>query len=305
MIDIRVLQDGRTFYGDKILSLKDICHDTGTEQAIKTGLNSVFGGVGLSEQLLSDTIAHCINRAKHSSDLLHYEYSIRTFLDQKKVLEKYNAAKKSRASMRIERVEQYLVGTTVLDLGCGSSKIGLAIKNKGYAVTLADVYRNDDVSASGLPFYQITDGKSLPFEDGSFDNVLILSMLHHTQDPTHTIRECRRVLKSGGRLHLIETVYGIHTGEKGGYGTEDVPFRSLSSEQQRHVTMFFDYFANHILDGYTEDPNTYIPVPFNFTTPDNLERIFLEKEFALVSKENLGIYPFSYVYHVHFTYSKP
>ena len=207
--------------------------------------------------------------------------------------------------MRIGRVEQYLVGTTVLDLGCGSSKIGLAIKNKGYEVTLADVYRNDDVSASGLSFYQITDGELLPFEDISFDNVLILSILHHTQNPSHTIHECARILKNGGRVHLIETVYGIHTGKKGGYGTEDLPFRSLSSEQQRQVTMFFDYFANHILDGYTEDPNTYIPVPFNFTTPDNLERIFLEKGFELVSKENLGIYPFSYVYHVHFTYDKP
>lgn len=208
--------------------------------------------------------------------------------------------------MRIGRVERYLVGKTVLDLGCGSGKIGLVMKNKGYEVTLADVYRNDSISASGLPFHQITDEEALPFEDSSFDNVLILSMLHHTQNPPHTMDECKRILKKGGRLHLIETVYGIHTEMKsGGYGTEDVPFRSLSYEQQRQVTMFFDYFANHILDGYTEDQDKYIPVPFNFTTPDTLERIFREKGFVLVSKENLGIYPFSYVYHVHFTYSKP
>ncbi len=304
MIDIRVPQNGRTFYGNRILSFKKIFHNIRTEQAIRTGLNSVFGGIGISEKLLTDTIDHCVNSMKHCSDLLHYEYSVRTLLDQKNILDKYNASKKSRSSIRIEKVAQYLVGKTVLDLGCGSSKIGLAIKNKGYEVTLADIYRNNDISASGLSFYQITDGEPLSFEGSSFDNVLILSMLHHTQSPLHAIHECRRILKNGGRLHLIETVYGIRAEAKGGYGTEDLSFRSLSSEQQRKVTMFFDYFANHILDGYTKDPNTYIPVPFNFTTPDNLERIFRENGFTLVSKENLGIYPFSYVYHVHHTYDK-
>src|SRR3989344_210492 len=301
MIDIQVPQTGRTFYGDAISSFRDMLDDIETEQALRVGLDSIFGEIGLSKELLSDTIDFCIHSAKSYSTLLDYERSIYDFLKQKGVLENYNALKKDRASIRSEKVKQYLLGETVLDLGCGSGKIGAMVSNEGFKVVLADVYRNTTISTLDLPFYQIIDGQPLPFDDTSFDNVLILSMLHHAQNPLYTIDECNRILKKEGRVHLIETVYGVPIERSNGsYGTDDSFFRSLPSEQQKRVTMFFDYFANHILDGYTEDPGKYIPVPFNFTTADNLERIFHKKGFKLISKEHLGIYPFSYVYHVHF-----
>lgn len=305
MTDILVPQTGSTFYGDKIISFRNMLSETDTEQAIRVGLNSIFGEIGLSEKKLSDTIDHCINSVKDHLDLLDYEHLIHSFLEQNGVLKRYHESKRNRASMRSEKVEKYLLGETVLDLGCGSGKIGAKISSKGYRVTLADVYKNPNILTLHLPFHQIVDGKPLPFNDNSFDNVLILSMLHHTQNPLHIIDECKRILKKMGRLHLIETVYGIPIEIRdGSYGVNDLSFRSLTRDQQRRVTMFFDYFANHVLDSYTEEPDKYVPVPFNFTTPDNLERIFQENGFGLISKEHLGIYPFSYVYHTHFVYSK-
>ena len=305
MTELRVPQTGRTFYGGKLVSIKEIVSKTGLEKAVSVGLKSIFGNIGLSQEQLSDTVSYCINSAKNCSRLLDYESQVHGFLEQNGVLEKYNETKKDRASIRFEKVKKYLTGESVLDLGCGSGKIGVMTYKDGYKVTLADVYRNPNIDALNLPFYQIVDGQTLPFDDNSFDNVLLLSMLHHTQNPLFTLDECKRVLKKEGRLNLIETIYGVPGAtENGSYKTDDSFFKSLPKEQQRKVSIFFDYFGNHVLDGYTTEPDKYIPVPFNLTTPDNLEQIFQKKGFKLISKEYLGIYPFSYNYHVHFVYCK-
>ena len=53
----------------------------------------------------------------------------------------------------------------------------------------------------------VADAHSLPFEWGTFDNVLCLEMLEHDPSPFETMKEIRRVLKSGGVLMV--TVAGI------------------------------------------------------------------------------------------------
>lgn len=303
MIDIKVPQTGSTFYGDEIISLKEMVSDIETETSICAGLYSIFGNINLSEELVSETINYCIDSVKNCSDLLEYERSTRRFLEQKGVLGNYEEFRKNRSATRAGMVKEYIIGKTVLDLGCGSGKIGSAMSNAGYEVTLADVYKNTALTHIDLPFHAIIDGQPLPFSDSSFDNILMLSMLHHTQNPSQLIDETKRILKKDGRLHLIETVYGIPPETATGiYGTDDSSFKLLSAEQQRRVTMFFDYFANHVLDAHTEDPDKYVPVPFNFTTPEGIEKMFSEKSFELISQKNLGVYPFSYVYHVHYVY---
>jgi ubiquinone/menaquinone biosynthesis C-methylase UbiE len=302
-INIRVPEDGITFYGDEIVSIADIVRNN--EKSVRVGLESIFGGIGLSKELLSETIDYCIETAKNYSTLLEYEHSLHTFMIEKGVWEKYHAKKTNRASIRFEKVKEYLSGESVLDLGCGSGKIGAWASEAGYNVTLADVYENPNIVSLGLPFYKIKDGEPLPLGDESFDNVLNLGMLHHTQDPMHSILESRRVLKKGGKLHLIETIYGVPINSEGRvYGTDDSYFKSLSIEEQRQICMYFDYFGNHVLDAYTENPDHYVPVPFNFTTPGNIKKLFQENCYKLLSQENLGIYPFSFNYHVHFVFVK-
>src|SRR3954463_8681096 len=48
------------------------------------------------------------------------------------------------------------------------------------------------------------DATRLPLGDGSFDVILIRDLLHHVKDRVGVLGEARRVLKSGGRLTLIE-----------------------------------------------------------------------------------------------------
>jgi SAM-dependent methyltransferase len=46
------------------------------------------------------------------------------------------------------------------------------------------------------------DGRTLPFEDGSFDTVINIQVLEHTPDPRNLVHEMSRVLKDDGLLIL-------------------------------------------------------------------------------------------------------
>ncbi len=45
--------------------------------------------------------------------------------------------------------------------------------------------------------------KRLPYKDGEFDAVLLINAIYIAKDPVATLREARRVLKTGGTLVLV------------------------------------------------------------------------------------------------------
>jgi len=132
---------------------------------------------------------------------------------------------------RYAKVNRWLKYGSVLDIGCGrpceTMPDGSFLKfiGRGTGVDLKPIPKAD------FPFVQgsVLD---LPFEDGSFDNVVAMEVLEHVTDPHRAFQEIRRVLKSDGRLvisvpsetwlwekiwHLWERTYGYmwnetHTG---------------------------------------------------------------------------------------------
>jgi SAM-dependent methyltransferase len=78
---------------------------------------------------------------------------------------------------------------TVLDVGCGSAKAPGAVGLDISADTQADVVHDLDV----LPY---------PFEDSSFDQVLMQDVLEHVRDPIRVVEELHRLLRPGGLLQL-------------------------------------------------------------------------------------------------------
>ncbi len=106
---------------------------------------------------------------------------------------------------------ELLAGLDVLDAGCGWG--GKAIR---YAETaglksivgfdLPGIFEPDVpagyASARGLRNCTFTSGyaEQMPFEDERFDVVLMEDVLEHVADPPSVLAECRRVLRSGGKL---------------------------------------------------------------------------------------------------------
>jgi SAM-dependent methyltransferase len=93
-----------------------------------------------------------------------------------------------------------LSGLDVLDLGSGSGHIAarLAESNR---VTAADLENQLQVSAPQLRFTLLTNGK-LPFEEDSFDVVLLNFVLMYVPEPLITLKEVRRVLRPGGICYV-------------------------------------------------------------------------------------------------------
>ena len=83
-------------------------------------------------------------------------------------------------------------GQTVLDIGCGTAHLTECVGQMfGAVVTGVDV---QDIRVQQVPFY-LFDGTSLPFEDQSFDHIILSFTLHHCHDPQALIEECRRVAR--------------------------------------------------------------------------------------------------------------
>lgn len=109
-----------------------------------------------------------------------------------------------------ERIaQQFEYVGTVIDLGCGTSPYrDLILRSARHYIGVdwpssAHGARNVDVMAD------ISSG--LPFATGSADVVVLFQTLEHLRDPASCLRECRRLLRGGGRLYItVPFMWHVH-----------------------------------------------------------------------------------------------
>ncbi|GIH15126.1 class I SAM-dependent methyltransferase [Rugosimonospora africana] len=98
-----------------------------------------------------------------------------------------------------------VAGRRVLDVGCGSGPVLAPLHERGAVVTGVD----NSVGMLELAKRRLGDGvdlrvadlgRSLPFPDGAFDDVIACLVLHYLRDWEAPLAELRRVLVPGGRL---------------------------------------------------------------------------------------------------------
>jgi ubiquinone/menaquinone biosynthesis C-methylase UbiE len=95
-------------------------------------------------------------------------------------------------------------GRRLLDVGGGTGNYAAALREEGWEPVVSD--RSPDMlaraAAKGLETVE-ADAQALPFDDGSFDGVMCVCMLHHVDHPARALAEQRRVLRPGGRGALM------------------------------------------------------------------------------------------------------
>jgi SAM-dependent methyltransferase len=108
-------------------------------------------------------------------------------------------------------------GERVLDYGCGPGQLTVEVARRvapgGHVHALdinADFVARTAARAAGEGVGpQITasrfDGAMLPFDDASLDLALSKSVLEYVDDPAAVLAEFHRVLKPGGRAHVIDS----------------------------------------------------------------------------------------------------
>lgn len=106
----------------------------------------------------------------------------------------------------------------VLDVGCGTGEIIARLAAKYPHATFSgidleephlDRARERCREYDDRVHFQTGDALALPFEDQSFDFVICRHLLQAVPDAARVLGEIRRVLRDGGRAHLIAEDYGM------------------------------------------------------------------------------------------------
>lgn len=117
----------------------------------------------------------------------------------------------SRFFYWVDYLERFgkITGLKALDIGCGSGGMSLAMLKRGASEVcmvetdkcLCDLchIRFQNINAATV---HLSDGKTLPFDNDSFDIITSLHVIEHVDDIETFLSEVFRVLKQGGRCIL-------------------------------------------------------------------------------------------------------
>ncbi|MBW8735827.1 MAG: class I SAM-dependent methyltransferase [Streptomyces turgidiscabies] len=101
----------------------------------------------------------------------------------------------------------------VLDLGCGTGSVSLLAAEQGHRVTGVDLSPAMVEQARAKPagrdaVFLVGDAGAPPVGEERFDVVLVRHVLWTLPDPARVLRHWRGLLRDGGRMVLVEGVWG-------------------------------------------------------------------------------------------------
>ena len=230
---------------------------------------------GVDEEGIEDFIRIARAKARLPGSSRNYEGELKRALEGRTRYwrdKDYDASMK-RAEVICGEIERFLDGSSLLDIGCGNGLIANKIRGRFTRIQLVDVV--DYVPRTlDLSFAKYSEGDQLPFND-SFDTVLLLNVLHHSKDPLRLLQAAWSVTEK--KLIVIESVVGVHEAEpKASY-----ELLKASDADQVAYAAFVDWFYNRVL-------HDNIPVPYNFTSPENWISLFSDNDMRLKETVHLG-----------------
>jgi len=141
---------------------------------------------------------------------------------------------------RILRLSQQLSdllpeNADVLDVGCGDGKLAALIQSCRPDVKIQGI----DVLVRDKTEIPVTkyDGTTIPFPDKSFDVMMFVDVLHHTDDPHALLEEASRVAKSF-------IVIKDHTNE-GFLSAKTLRFMDWVGNKPHGVVLPYNYWREH------------------------------------------------------------
>lgn len=166
-------------------------------------------------------------------------------------------------SRRMKRLTELLLpllndSKNVLDLGCGDGKIDsyLLQQRKTLSIQGIDVLVRPETYISVREY----DGRTIPYEDGAFDTVMTVDVLHHTDNPLEIMKEMTRV----SNKYVI-----IKDHIRGGYWT---------------------YLKLRAMD-YVGNAHYNVRLPYNYQTSDQWNQMFRDCGLRIIEKKiQLNLY---------------
>lgn len=102
----------------------------------------------------------------------------------------------------------------LLDIGCGEGRLLKLLASRAHRVVGVDIdpearrLARAELLLAGLPNCSLRQGDmyGLPFDDETFDTIILDDVLSDAQRPAAALREARRLLRTGGRMLMLATV---------------------------------------------------------------------------------------------------
>jgi ubiquinone/menaquinone biosynthesis C-methylase UbiE len=95
-------------------------------------------------------------------------------------------------------------GRRLADIGGGTGNYARALRDEGWDPVVVDREPAMLARAAAKGLETVAgDAQQLPLADASVDAAMLVSMLHHVENPAAAVAEAQRVLRPGGRLALM------------------------------------------------------------------------------------------------------
>lgn len=203
---------------------------------------------------------------KKIEDFVKWEEKLHSDLEKQGIYKNLSQRMTDRSHEWFVKIEPHLLKSKTLDLGGGSGEVANLMKDFGCDVTVADAL---NWLKFNLPYIKVVDNKT-DVPNGAFDQVVVLTVFHHTNNVPALLAEAFRVAKK--RVIFIESVTENLSGYE--YGA------------------WIDWFYNHIIH-YSLDVDKKINVPCNFQPATSWEQLVwkltgLKPNVSI----NIGIYQF-------------
>jgi len=144
----------------------------------------------------------------------------------------------------------------LLDLGCGT---GWAVRYAAILINGRGEFYGIDISSKmieraianssnnkNVHFYQAS-AEQLPFENNSFDFIICSNSFHHYFNPDKVLSEVHRVLKSKGRIYILDaTADGLIVKMADKWTKKKDPTHVKLYSTQEFKTLFVQAKLNHI-----------------------------------------------------------
>lgn len=158
-----------------------------------------------------------------------------------------------------------------LDVGCGNGQIAKSIQQARPDIKMLGI---DVLKRKGAVIdVERFDGKRIPFEDKSFDFVMLVDVLHHADEPELLVKECARVARKFLLIkdHICDTPWD----------RKRLCFMDWVGNYRFGVSLPYNYFsrrgweelfmANNLLRESNIDKLNIYPWPFTNLFDDNLQ----------------------------------
>lgn len=146
------------------------------------------------------------------------------------------------------------VGSTVLDIGCGTGSLSAVIASLDYRVTGIDLspamisLARDKAASAGLQVeFHIMDAVNPLFPGHSFDGIVCRHLLWSLPNPEQVLKNWSSLLRQGGRLILIEGYWSTGAGLHSAEIIQMLP-RSFSNRTVVDLSDKLDYWGGRVTD---------------------------------------------------------